>query len=105
MLEEYKKIFIECECGTHLLQVTNDVEIFDSINSVTDKPRVRQEFELAMFTYGTYHSKPSFWERLRIIWNYLKTGRMYSDQLILSPDEAKKLADFINENIVPTEKE
>lgn len=103
-MEEEKKIFIECECGTHLLQVTNDVEIFDSTNSVTDKPRVRQEFWLAMFVYGTYHKKPSFWERLRIIFNYLKTGKMHEDQLILHPDEAQKLADFINENIVPTEK-
>lgn len=103
-MEEEKKIFIECECGTHLLQVTNDVEIFDSTNSVTDKPRVRQEFWLAMFEYGTYHKKQSLGERLRIIFNYLKTGKMHEDQLILHPDEAQKLADFINENIVPTEK-
>jgi hypothetical protein len=103
-MEEEKKIFIECECGTHLLQVTNDVEIFDSTNSVTDKPRVRQEFWLAMFSYGTYNKKPSFWERMRIVWNFLKTGKMHEDQLILHPDEAQKLANFINENIVPTEK-
>lgn len=102
MLEEYKKIFIECECGTHLLQVINEVEFLE--DTKTNKTRVQQEFDFGMFTYGTYHSKPTFWRRLRIIWNYLKTGRMHSDQLILSPDEAKKLADFINENIVPIER-
>ena len=101
---EIKKEFIECECGAHVLQISNDVEIFDSTNSNTDKPRVRQEFWLAMFTYGTYHKKLSFWERLRIIWNFMKTGKMHEDQLILHPDEAQKLADFINKNIVPTEK-
>jgi len=105
MQQEPKKLFIECECRAHLLLIESDVEIFDSTNSNTTKPRVRQEFDLAMFTYGTYHKKPTFWERLRIIWNYLKTGRMHEDQIILSPDEAKKLADFINDNIVLTEKD
>ena len=102
-MEKYNKIFIECECGTHLLQISNDVEIFDSSNSNTTRPRVRQEFWLAMFSYGTYNKKPSFYERLKIIWNYLKTGEMHADQLILNSDEAQKLANFINENIVPTE--
>lgn len=97
-MEENKKIFIECECGTHLLQVTNDVEFFN------DNKQVRQEFWLAMFVYGTYHKKPSLYERIRIIWNYLRTGKMHEDQLILHPDEAQKLADFINENIIETQK-
>jgi hypothetical protein len=102
--EEIKKEIIECECGTHLLMIQSEVEIFDSTNSDTDKPRVRQEFDLAMFTYGTYHKKPSLCERIRVVWNYLRTGKMHEDQLIFHPDEAQKLADFINKNIVPTEK-
>lgn len=101
--EETKKIFIECECGTHLLSVISDVEIFDSTNSNTDRPRVRQEFDFAMFSYGNYNKKPSFWRRLGIIFNYLKTGKMHEDQLILSADEAQKLADFINDNIIAVE--
>jgi len=104
-MEEEKKIFIKCDCGTHLLEVTSDVEYFDSTNSYI-KPgrrRVRQEFWLAMFAYGTYNKKPSLWERLRIVWNYLKTGKMHADQLILNSDEAQKLADFLNNNIVSTE--
>lgn len=98
-MEKNNHIYIECECGTHLLQVTHDVEIFKS-----EPPCVRQEFWLAMFTYGTYNKKPSFLERIKIIWNYLRTGKMHEDQLILSSDEAQKLVDFINENTVPTEK-
>jgi FtsZ-interacting cell division protein YlmF len=97
-MENQKKEFIECECGTHLLEVTSDVEYFN------DNKQVRQEFWLAMYSYGTYNKKPSFFERLKIICNYLKTGKMHADQIILHPDEAQKLMDFINENIVPTEK-
>lgn len=98
MEENKKEIYIECECGTHLLQITSDVEYFN------DNKQVRQEFWLAMFTYGTYHKKLGFFERLKIICNFLKTGKMHDDQLILSSEEAKKVADFINENIIETEK-
>ena len=104
-MEKEKKIFIECECGTHFLEVSHDVEIFDKTNSNTDKPMVRQEFWLAMFSYGTYHKKPGFFERLRVIFNYMRTGKMHSDQLILDADEAKKLVNFIVDNIIETEKE
>lgn len=97
-MEEQKKEFIECECGTHLLEIIHDVEYFN------EGKQVRQEFWLAMFVYGTYHKKPGLIERLKIVWNYLKTGKMHEDQLILNPEEAQKLADFINNNVISTEK-
>jgi len=101
--EETKKEIIECECGTHLLQIISDVEYFE--DTQTQRNRFRQEFDLAMFTYGTYHKKPSIWRKIRVIWNYLRTGKMHEDQLILHPDEAKKLATFINDNIIEGDKE
>lgn len=104
-MEEIKKVFIECECGAHLLQVTSEVEIFDSSNSETDKPRVRQEFDFAMFSYGKYNKKLNLWERIKVAWNFLRTCKMHEDQIILSPNEAQKLVNFINENIVTAEKE
>lgn len=100
-MEEQKKIFIECECGAHVLQITHDVEYFDDVK--TNRQRVRQEFWLAMFNYGTYH-KPNIWDRIRIIWNYLKTGKMHEDQIILRIDEIEKLVDFINTNKIEEEK-
>ena len=96
-MEELKKIFIECECGTHVLLVQSDVEYFNN------NTQVRQEFDLAMFNYA-YTKRRNFFERIPIIWNYLRTGKMHEDQLCLASDEAKKLADFINDNIVATEK-
>lgn len=98
-MEKEKQIFIPCECASHLLSVISDVEYFN------DNKQVRQEFWLAMFTYGTYNKKPSLKEKIGIIWNYLKTGKMHEDQIILSPDEAQKLVDFITDNIIETEKD
>ena len=103
-MENLKTTYIECDCGAHLLQVTHVYEIFDDTNSNTKSPQVRQEFDLAMFSYRTYNKKPNFFERLHIIWNYLRTGQMHKDQIILSEEEAKKLVDFINENTIETTK-
>ena len=102
---EFKKEFIECECGAHVLQISTDVEYFDSTNSDVKpgRTRFRQEFWLAMFSYGNYHKRLSVWRRLRIIWNYLRTGKMHEDQIIMEPEEAKKLANFINNNYIEGE--
>ena len=99
--EEITKSFIECECGTHLLEITHEIEYFDDPS--TNRSRVRQEFWLAMFSYGMDNDKPNIWRRLRIIWNYLRTGKMHADQIILDEDEAKKLRNFITDNLVETE--
>jgi hypothetical protein len=42
--DETKKEFIECECGTHLLEITHEIEYFD--DSEDNTTRVRQEFDL-----------------------------------------------------------
>ena len=102
-MEKQKKIIIECECGAHLLHITHDYEIFES-NSASNAPLVRQEFDLAMFTYGTYHKKPGLFEKICVAWNYLRTGKMHEDQIILDENEAQKLVNFISENIIKTEK-
>jgi hypothetical protein len=95
-VNEQDKIYLDCECGTHILQVTNDIDYYDHDNG----KRFHQEFWFSMFTYGTYHKKPNFWRRIAIIWNYLKTGKMHEDQIILNPEDAKKLAKFINEKVM-----
>lgn len=87
-------LVIECDCGTHLLKVQSDIEIY-----YTEKnpPRYRQDIYFAMFGYG--NQKRSFWGRLVIAFKYLRTGKMFSDQLIFNPEEATKLSDFLNRNL------
>jgi hypothetical protein len=90
---EDNKLVLECECGTHLLLVTNDVD-------QEDNRKYHQEFWLAFFTYGTFHKKPNLWEKLKVIWTYFKTGKMHEDQIILSADEAKSLMNYINDHLI-----
>jgi uncharacterized protein (DUF2225 family) len=91
-----EKIYIECDCGSHILQVTSDIDYHD------DHTRFCQSFWLAMFSYGNGNTNENrtFWERLKIAWKYLRTGKMYEDAIIMSPEEAKKLIEFINDKML-----
>lgn len=95
-----KQTIIECDCGAHMLKVYSIAHIY---NFSSGKARINQSFDLAMFNYG--NNRRSLWHRIRIAWNFLRTGKMFSDQLCLTPNEAKKLASFIDESIIPTVQE
>jgi hypothetical protein len=93
-----KKEVIECSCGAHVLQITSDT-------MKQENSPVIQEFYFAMFHYGEYTSRnKSFWHRLKWAWQYLRKGTVYSDQLCLSPEEAKRMASFIFDNDYSQEK-
>jgi len=98
---ESKKTVIECDCGTHMLKVQIDVDYHD--DTVSNKIRFHQDIFLAMFSYG--NQKRNFFDRCVIAWDYLISGEMFSDQLCLNPDEAKKLAIFITDNLIDGEQE
>lgn len=86
---------IECECGSHMIRVGVDTEIYHNSDG---SQQVRQDIYFAMFNYG--NQKRNLWDRIVIAWKYLKTGKMFSDQLSPSPTEAIKLAEFINNNVI-----
>lgn len=70
--------YIQCDCRTHLIMVDKD----------PDSPIVY----LAFFVHGNSPRPFPFWERLRHIWKILTTGRPYEDQMVLTPNETRKLA-------------
>ena len=69
-----------CECGSEAIQVSwweDDPEVF-----------------LSNWSHG---SGGIVWRhRLKHIWQILRKGHPYTDSVILSPDEAKKLADALS---------
>ena len=89
-----KTIFIECDCGTHILKVESIIDLYD------DNKRYNQDIQFAMFTYGEHVPKDSIWKRIKYCWNYMRKGTIFSDQLCFSEDEALKLADFLNETVI-----
>lgn len=98
---EVKKTTIECDCGTHMLKIESHVDYYD--DTVSNKTRFHQEFNLAMFNYG--NQKRNFFSRFGIAFKYLVSGNMYADQLCLNPEEAKKMITFLNDNLIEPDPE
>lgn len=45
-------------------------------------------------------SRPLCWrERIRWCWNILRTGKPWADNIIVNPEQAKQVADFINQHL------
>jgi hypothetical protein len=97
-----KKEVIECDCGTHLLKIESYVEFFN--DTISNETRYRQEYYLAMFHYGIDADKRKWWSRIIIALKYIWTGKMFADQLCLSPEEALKLSAFIKESAIQAKK-
>lgn len=91
MPDSEKTIHLLCECGLHIMQVETIVETHCA------NRRCSQDWNFAFFDYYGM-GKPSLRNRIGIAWKYLKTGKMHGDHVVLSVDDAKRLADFINEN-------
>lgn len=87
-IEGNDTIYIDCDCGTHILKV--ELESEDAIF---------QAIYLAMFHYG--HSTSKWRRRLRMCWRILTTGEPYSDQIVMNPNEAGKLLEFLQAHLKP----
>jgi hypothetical protein len=78
--------FFLCECSTEALLLTRFVGDMD------------KEIYLSIYSYGQYRKKPGLLQRLKYCWHHLKTGKKYEDQIILSFDKAKEIADWLIKN-------
>jgi hypothetical protein len=78
--------FFKCDCGTEGLMCSKFVD---------DDER---NIYLAIYRFGTYNEKPSFFDRIKFCWWHLKTGRNYNDQIILTYNEAKKMGNWLINN-------
>ncbi len=113
--DQTQNTIIECSCGTHLLMVQSYVQYFDQSGAVPvdyDQEKLKdgkihfvQEYNLAMFGRGEYRRKPNLFKRFIIALRYMYSGNMHLDQMVMTQDEATKLATFITDNMVKGERE
>ena len=76
--------FFQCSCLSEGILATK----FDGENEVY----------LSFWQRGIHPHKLTWGNRLRLIWMVLWNGSYYDDEVILSPKEANRLADWIKEN-------
>ena len=79
-----KSLMTKCECSSEALEFQYWPE---------DK-----QFYVAFWQQG-FHRPLCFRERVRWAWRLLFTGNPWGDMIILSPEKAKEIADFINQNL------
>jgi hypothetical protein len=78
------------------------VSVITEVNSIVEIPLLN-EVNLAIFRNYTY--KNGLWCRIKYAWWHLKTGQKHKDQMCLSFEKARKLAEFINETTKLTAKQ
>lgn len=84
-MEKDEKIILQCDCHGEIMVATSNKE--------------EKTFDFAFYSYGAYCEAPGLWYRIKYAWNHLRTGKIYSDFIILDTKKAKELADFINSNV------
>lgn len=76
------KEFIECSCRCHAIGVSYD----------EDEKEGLPLLDLGFFEHATVgDSRWSMKERIRYAWSILRTGRIYTDQVVLNRGEVQRL--------------
>lgn len=92
---EDKSLMVKCECGAEALEVQFWPNMTDGFPDEFYFSHWKQEF-----------FRPLPWrEKLRWCWNILRTGNPWGDDIITTPQNAKRIADFIIENLQNGKKE
>ena len=78
--------WIECDCHTEGIMISyDDTDPFPNIN-------------LAIFSHGKYDNNSlSLWNKLRDCWHLFRTGKPFSDEIILRQETARELANHLLE--------
>lgn len=80
-----KEYHYKCDCGTEMLVMEPEIDRMNEGKSLFF-------LNLSIWLLG-YDNKPSLFQRLRHCYHILRTGKNYSDQIILDFEQADKLCD------------
>lgn len=80
-----KDFRVKCDCSCHEVHVV-------SYENEPDFPLI----ELSIWTYYC-GEKATFWQRIRYCWRMIFTGRLYSDQVMLTKKTSKELGEHLIE--------
>ena len=82
-------LFIKCHCSCHLLEVQR-----------YDYNEEDEGFYVSMWKFQTWREKLTWKERLRWCWNLITKGNLWADNIILTNEKAKEVANYINKHLV-----
>ena len=76
------EIFIKCECGTGGMMVNHDTEY--------------NQYYFSYWGYGTNPKNHGLWRRIKYAMRVIFQRKIWDDEIILGPREAKELVEFVN---------
>jgi len=84
-------LFVKCQCSTHCFEVQRFVESYGGVKD--------EGFYLTFWSYGRINNVLTLKERLRWVWNILKTGNPWSDGIIIDDTQAREILKHINSHL------
>ena len=88
-------IFVKCQCSGHLFECERF--IYEYSNGECDKG-----FNLSFWICGRRNNILGWKERWRWIWNILKTGKPWSDGIIINDEQSVEIIKFFKKHLVKT---
>jgi len=82
-------MFFQCDCGQEAIHIERDLEFFE------EEKRYVCLLNFSIYHFGIENHKPTLKEKLRHCWHIIRTGKNYSDQIILNQDTARQLGTSI----------
>ena len=89
--KDYKEIYIPCDCCD-----TCSVIKFTELPVYNHKNK-KEDYLINVCVYKCRQDKFPMIQRLRAIWNIIRFGEPYDDDIVVSRDDALKISKFINE--------
>ena len=85
-MENYdnKILWVDCDCYSDAMKIEYEV----------DHPF--ESFDISIYHCGHNGRHNSLWNRIKYCLWHLRTGKVYSDQIIIQPEEAKRIVEFLN---------
>ena len=80
-INNYRTLFIRCDCNSEVLVIDYDGDF--------------KIIELSIFS-SLISSKMSIWQKIRYIYQIIKHGKPYTDQIILHQAQIDELKAFLN---------
>lgn len=86
---QYESSMHKCTCGGHMFEIERYEDHWGDGN-------IEKGFNLATWERGRGGKTLCWRERWRWIWNILRTGKLWADDVIINDEQAKEIADYIN---------
>ena len=88
----YESVSVKCACYGHQFEIERYEENYGD-------GHVEKGFNLVTWERGRDGKILCWRERWRWIWNILRTGQLWADDIIIDDKQAKQIADYINKHL------